>query len=64
MYWTFSVFGTLYATATLDDIDDLGINITQAELDKILVDDNKFINNTILEARENEISLSTEKITY
>ena len=50
-------------TSTLDSIDDFDTDITEAELEAILADDNKFINDTILEEKEIDKSLPTEEIT-
>ena len=47
-----------------DDIDDLDLDINQNELDGILQNDIKFVNITLHEANENELSLSVEEITY
>ena len=38
--------------------------MNQNELDEILQDDIKIINNTLHEAKENELSLSVDEITY
>ena len=47
-----------------DKIDDMDFDVNQNELDEILQDDVKFENNTLHEAKENELSLSVEEITY
>ena len=51
-------------TSTLNGTDDLDMGITEAEVEAIIADDDKFtINDTILEAKEIDTSLSTEEIT-
>ena len=51
-------------TSTLNGTDDLDMGITEAEVEAIIADDDKFtINDTILEAKEIDTSLPTEEIT-
>ena len=47
-----------------DEINNIDLDMNQNELNENLQDDIKFVNNALDEAKENELSLSVEEITY